>query len=436
MATHPLRPLSFAGLALVIVVALGDGAPVAAQFQQYTPGGRILTTTVPKWEMFEQAIEEARWSLGPLYLDPWIGIRNASYVSDISGRGSNVSDFTATAGLGLRGYVPFGERAVFSLHALPEYTAWADNSDRNRLNGRYGAGLFVFGSRLTLQLSGKLLEQQQFFSSQIQALTHQRREIAMAGLEVRLVGSLHLFGTASDSTFENLSSSEPGDAIFSTLDRNERVVRVGLRLRPLERVSIGLGVEDTETEFETGSVARDNSGTAPVFEVRYLGPYFNADLDLAWRNLEPVGESAFVPFDEITGTFELTLLPDATIRPILYSARNVVYTVGGASSYLVDEKVGLRLRFALGRLASLQVFGETGRNDYVPVVAGSLERQDDVSGYGADLAFRLGRWVGLSLGAEQRTYDSSIPGFDRDFTQVRIGFGVRFAGDGVGWPPD
>jgi hypothetical protein len=417
------------------VLLTSAGSPSNGQFQQYTPGGTAASSPAPKWETFDTAIEEARWRLGPLYLDPWIGIRNASYVSDTFGQGSDESDFTATAGLGLRGYLPFGERGVLSLYGLPEYTAWAESDERNRLNGRYGAGLFLFGSRVTSSLTGTLDEQQQFFTSQVEALTHQRRESVAAGLELRLVGSLHLFGTASESTFENLSRDVPSGELFSSVDREERVVRAGIRLRPLDRVSVGFAVERSVVEFAAGVPERNNSGTSPVFEVQYEGPYFDATLDLAQRDLEPDEGSTFQPYDATTGHVRLTLLPERALQPSVYAARNLVYAVGGAFVAFDDEKAGLRLDLTLGGHGRFRVYAERGRNDYQ--AAGlSLGRRDDVFAYGTELGLQLGRLVGLHLGADRRSYDSNLDTFDRDITTVSFGLDLRLTAAGVGWPAD
>ncbi|MCU0293979.1 MAG: hypothetical protein MUF10_18675, partial [Thermoanaerobaculaceae bacterium] len=109
----------------------------------------------------ESAMETARWHLGPVRLQPWIGIRNFGYVDNATGSTDNPqSDFTISAGAGLRAYLPVGSKTILFARALPEYIWWKDTEYRRRWAGRYSAGALVFLNRVTIEAVGNRTEQQ------------------------------------------------------------------------------------------------------------------------------------------------------------------------------------------------------------------------------------------------------------------------------------
>src|SRR5690606_978111 len=102
-------------------------------------------------------------------------------------------DVTASAGAGLRSYLPVGSDVVVSAHALPEYSWWADREELRRLNGRYGAGAFGFFNRLTLQATAQRNEQLAIRSYEVPEQGNTRQdEIALAA-EVGLGFSTSIF---------------------------------------------------------------------------------------------------------------------------------------------------------------------------------------------------------------------------------------------------
>jgi hypothetical protein len=65
----------------------------------------------------------------------------------------------------------------------------------------------------------------------------------------------------------------------------------------------------------------------------------------------------------------------------------------------------------------LRIFGEDGTDDYF-AVSDAPDRGDGVRSYGADVSIEPGRRVALRLIAYRTRFDSNLPGFDRELTDV------------------
>src|SRR5262245_7551570 len=114
--------MHFRSLTRTILAMALLAAPAAAQFSEYTAPGSLLNRNTTKQEQMEQAVDKARWHLGPFRLSPWFAIRDAAYVSDVfsgssggpEGEIEEEPDFTVTVGAGLQGYVPLGSKSYFT----------------------------------------------------------------------------------------------------------------------------------------------------------------------------------------------------------------------------------------------------------------------------------------------------------------------------------
>jgi hypothetical protein len=406
--------------------------PVAAgaQFEQYTPaGGPEPIVTDPKEEL-EQAVADARWRLGGLRVDPWFGVRNVGYVD----QGIGDDQLTGSAGVGLRAYLPNGPKVIWAAHVLPEYTWYEDSSDRSRVNGRYGVGFFGFFNRLTVQAQATLQEQLDVVSAAIQQRVNSRDESLNLVAELRLAASVNLFGSYSSSTVAYLLEEDerldPTIAPFDLLDREEQVARAGVRYRTRNDWLIGLGVEESDTQFDDPLLDRSNSGTSPYLELSIPTRSLLVSLDLVQRDLEPDPGSTFVPYDDLTGSLALTFgSRRSRLSPTLYARRELVYTLD-ASSYLVDERFGVRTGFPIGRRLALRLFAETGTHDYALAGFGPA-RSDDVTAFGADIDVPLGRQARFNVGYSTEDFESSPPGFDRTVDIVRAG--VTFGASRTPW---
>ncbi len=421
-------------VAAVTVLAPGEGArPAWGQFPQYTqPGGATEESLDPESAM-EQALEDARWGLGPVRLAPWIGISQVAWVDDVfggSGRGDGrgggkVSDFTATVGAGLTAYLPTGPDVYWLAEATPQYVAWQDLAERRQVIGRYGAGVFAFFNRLTLRVRAGREEEQRVFSSEFPQPAIGRREHVAADAEVRLTGKISLYAhgeraEVSDQT--EGADEEPDRAPFAALDRDERRYRYGLRYRPTERVRIGLGVERTELD-SAAAVPRNlsNEGTAPVFELVADGNKLRLGLDLTRLELEPVGASRFAPYEELGGSFHGSLALGARTRFEVYGSSFPVLSLAPGYSAYEERRIGLGLGGDFGTRTQVRLFTDQGENRYRPIGPGVPERTDEVRAVGAELRFAVTRSLAIEIRAESLEIDSDLAGEDREMTRVSTG---------------
>lgn len=417
-------------LTLTLVVAAGlVGGRAAAQFRQYVPPGEFEETRDPMQLRLERAMQASRWRAGRFFVDPWFGVRNLSYQDNVRGSGAAnpQSDVSATIGAGLRLFRPIGPESTFAAHALPEYVWWQDLSERRRLNGRYGVGLFGNFGRAGVELSASRREDASFFSRQLETRVNTRYDVGLAGLEVEAGAGFSVFAAAELRRMRFLDEDDPQLADLDLLDRNEELLRAGVRFSPAAGLTIGLGVEDSSADFQADVRDRSNSGTSPVLQLGFVGTRFDIAANLAARELEPEPGSIFVPYEEITGRAQLQLTLGGRLRLQLYGNRNLVYSTQPLWVYFDDSAVGLGLLTSLGRPASLRLFVEQGSNDYTAVATGRVDRIDDLDGYGGEIRLSLGRYT-LLLGTSRTRYDSNLDQFDREITVIRSSFGLTVGG--------
>lgn len=412
---------------LILALAL-FAAPAAAQFSQYTAPGSLLQRSTTTREQMEQALDKARWRLGPFRLSPWFAIRDAAYVSDVfsgsSGDGGGTveedPDFTVSVGAGLQGYVPFGSKTFFTFDALPQYVWWQEQEDRRRLNGYYGAGLFGLFNRLTSEVTARRAEEQGVVTPEFEQRVHTRQDRIAGLLEVEVTPIFFVFASASALDYRTLVEDlgdDPRLPPFQQLDREERVLRGGVELRRGE-LRLAAGVERSEAEFDPDEAGRDrsNSGTAPILEAGFKSSRFQLDANVAFRSLEPEPGSEFVPFDETTGQIRGTLTPRWRLSYSAYGSRDLTYSIEEGYSHFIADRLGFAISSRLGQSSSVNLFAETGMHDYQISQAGAFPREDDFTAYGTALQLQFQERLRVTFGVVRSEIDSNLPGLDRSLT--------------------
>ena len=201
------------------------------QFPQYTnPGSGALVQPETKATL-EKAMGDALWRFGDVRLQPILGLRNIGYVSNISGKpGEKVDDYTATGVAGLKAYLPIGRKVIFAAHALPEYAWWKSTTTLRTWQYRYGAGLFGYFNRLTLEAKFTADDQQSYVSNELESpanITDNRGEV---NASIRVSGPISVFFGGSQANFHHddngLTRFFPADV--QQLNRKETVARGGV----------------------------------------------------------------------------------------------------------------------------------------------------------------------------------------------------------------
>ncbi|HRC84102.1 MAG TPA: hypothetical protein PK413_00680 [Thermoanaerobaculia bacterium] len=412
--------------AAAFLLGLAFASPLAAQFAQYTPPGGGSSEPELRKDALAKAVEDSRYRLGPVRIDPWIGIHDVGLIDvpEAPGAKRHGAQLVGNAGAGLRLYLPLGAKVFLAAHVLPEYS-WAENRDRNRLNGRFGFGVFSFWNRLTVEALATREDALGVATPQLLSQVNQRRDRASLSAELQVAGSLYVFAETENEKAESLAETgqDPEGATLAQVDRTETKSRAGVRLRTPRGWRLGAGVEHTETDFAGRALDRSSSGTAPVVEVA-SPPDGNlqATASLAYRSLDPAAGSSFVSFSGVTGSVSLGLGPGYRFAPTVYASRNVIYTLSPPYSYFRSDRTGLSLTARLLRRLELSGFGEAGRDRYVG--SGTVDVTEDETAYGIQAQLLLSRRLVLTLGWSEERYDSPRPGGDRKLSVARAGLAL------------
>lgn len=422
LAVRLSRPALTASALLLALAA--SVVPAAAQM---TPAGTGATVEASRQDQLEAALEEARYRLGPWRVAPWIGIENVSYVrgeqlAGESGDGDDDGDLTATAGAGIRAYLPFRSEGMLAVHALPRYNWWQDNEDRNTVVGRYGVGFFGFFNRLQTEISARRIEDLGFLSADRLVQQPMRSDEALASAQLRLAGSTAVFGSTTLGRTRVLDTdADLGDDAAALLDRDRREVRAGLRyLLRGERGHVGAGVLQEQTDFDTADLERSSEGTSWYAEAQLRGNRMDVLLNYDERDLEAQEGGEFPGFSGSTGRVVVALRPSHRLGLQLYGRRDLSYSAAEVASFIEEQRIGVGAQMPLGR-AGLSGFYELGDDRHF----GELPRTEDVTAYGASFDVRLGRFLSLSLGSRTTRFEPPA-GPDREVGEARAGFGLSW----------
>ena len=426
-----------AGFALAILAAAA--LPVLAQngLGGAPDGGPVIPTR----ESFDESLREAPWNLGGWRFQPWLGVRDASLVSNqltTNGGGQTgdnaESDFTIAVGAGLRAYYP-KKKLLFTAHVLPEYVWWQSNRDKRQLNGRYGAALFGHYNRLRFELFARLVEQQAFFSREVQQLTSTSHFENRAQLEVDLARGIAVYAYASAQTYEG---NQDDFAVFRSLDHDDQAAGAGLRLFSPRGWSARIGFEQNSSDFAAGARDLSNDGNQVEVELGYERRRFSGHLRLRFLELEPTATSVLEPYSDVGGSFDLAYEANERLELATYASRSFGYSVDGEFSNFTSELTGLRTRLKSKR-GALGLFASFGQDEYERL-GDAANRLDDVTELGAQLDVRLRRLFVVAFTVLRRDYDSSDDLFDRDVTSfgVSVQLGelaqrLRFGSDSSPW---
>ncbi len=416
-------------VALAVFLALQTmGASASAQYIPDT--GDVARPDIPSRETLDDAYVDSPWRLGGLGVQPWLGLDDASYVTNQSPDPSEgeTSDFTATLGAGVRAYARSSPKLMLAAHVLPEYIWWQDDSSRSQVAGRYGAGLFAHLNRVQVEVSYRFSEQQRFFSDEVQILASSETTVAKLAAVFELRRGIEIYAVARDS--EVVTESDDFE-FLSLLDRSEQRLGFGLRLMSQRGFDATVGVEDSSTDF--GGSARDlsNDGTTVALGLGFQRDRSGVRLGAAFRDIEPVEGSRFLPFDDVTGNLEFTWKPRSGVELVSYLDRSQAYSIDLDQSYFVSDRVGIMASFAIGR-SRLSLRLASGEDDYEGVLQDNLGdsanqeigRLDDVTEVLAILQVPVGDLLVLGLQGRYVDYDSNREFFDRDITSYGLSLGL------------
>jgi hypothetical protein len=416
--------------------------PLAAQytFRSRANQSIIFETgeNAPDGEDMRKRVDDAPWKLGVLHLAPSLGFRDARFVSN---QGSLIqttdepiedrTDFTATLSAGLRAYMKTGNKVIWTVHGIPEYVWWQDDAARRRFNGRYGAGVFAFFNKLSLEASHRQVEEQTFFSPEVEQLTTVRLNDTRLYASLEVARGISFFISATQTDF---ASDEDAAAVLSNLDRKRQLFRTGLRFTTRGGWTFGLGYEDGMIEFDglfgNGLVDRSNDASAELVEVSWEGNRFELDVSAAFRSLEPRPGSSFIPTDETTGDISLLVKLTSHFSFSAYALQELSFSVLDTNSHFLTQRQGILWTYDSGRergRVTIDFFAETGQDEFSAfALAGGAERIDDADTFGGNISFYLRKNLLINVGGLKSTFDSSFDPEDRDVSTFGFNLSYNF----------
>lgn len=408
---------------------------------QYTaPGGPEPTSGDSREEALRRSMEEARFRLGPVRIEPWLSVRDIAWIETGTGTEDAGSDLTGTVGAGLRGFLRTGD-LIWVGQVLPEYVWWREDEDRRALNGRYGLTAHGFWNRMNLEAGASREEQQQVVTPELLLPAPIRQDQALATVELLWTNAFSTLIEAHTSEQTSQVDADEADGLvppgaasslfdLRLLDRRETTWRTALRLRVRDSLLVGVGAEHYEAEFapaaRTGGLDRSNSGLSPYLEIGLERPGFVVDAEVVQRSLEAEKGSRFAEYDRTTGSLTVRLNPGGRVETRLYGERSFLYSLLPEYSYIDDDRLGAAFDIELGWRTRARFFLEGGKNSYTILVPGAPPREDDHTSYGGSFEFDLGRAGSLELRASRVRFDSTVPAFDRELTSV--GAALTFTG--------
>ncbi len=421
--------------AALSAIALLAAASAGAQFTQYTAPGSLGVEQIPTQERLQDAMDDARYHLGPLRFGPWVALKDVGYVDNVFGTETNQkSDLTATLGAGVLAYLPIGHRMTLGMYALPEYVWWRDLTGFRGWNGAAGAGLFGYFNRMTVEIQAGVTREQSYASSELEVPVNLEDQPLSALLEIEVLGKLSVFGRGGVDRWRYNTRGLSPDLIaeLTPLERDESHVGGGVRYHFSKTASLGVGVEQYTTDFIHEENRRSNSGLAPIAELRGEAGHVSVVANAVFLDLKPDAQSGFVAYRRTNGRFQVGFRPAGQLEVWLYGGRSLAYSVASEYSYYVDERTGIAIQSPIGWRATGRVFYESGKDGYIAESTGSFARTDDLNAYGVAADVRLGRRATLVVGADRTNYTSGLGVYDRSVTRVRTSLQLS-GGKGKWW---
>jgi len=389
-----------ATLRVALLLLLVAAVPAAAQYRE---AGAELQIQPNRKDQLEKAMADAPWHLGKARVAPWIGLRSIDYVRELDAQGrQRPGDWTATGGAGLRGYLKLGTHAIAAAHAVTEYSWWQKQDERNAPLGNYGLGLFGWWNRVEGEVTARRDEDVRFLSSDELVREPTRNEGLAANAQVRVLGSIALFGgVTSDRTRIDATSDLTAVDPALLLDRDNTLVRGGLRyLLRGSRGYVGAGAFSERTEFQgtLSHATSSNKGSSWYAESQIRGNHMDVSLQYDHRDLE-ADDSGFPGYSAGDGRAVISLHPGWRLQYQLYGSRQLQYSAQTLGTYIEEERKGAGVNLSIGN-GGLQLFYETGGNDYF----GSSARHEDVTARGAWLDFGIRR-INFRVGTRQTEFE-------------------------------
>lgn len=417
-------------VASVTARAQSTGSGGGLGVSNYRPPGLGVESPTDPHEALKGEVEESLWNLGGLRLDPWLGIGDVivQQIGQGGGESELEDDVGVSAGAGLRGILPLGEKTYLSGEIAPSYVWWEENQDRNREQLSASLGFDLFLSRLRLHVEAGRQEALERPSPERQLFVSRGTDTVDAELEVEIAPALSVFGQGSHRERRSREDDVPELAFVSQDDRDEDILAYGLRWRPRENLVIGLGIEDLSLDFRDPTRDRSAEGQSPFLAVSLGGGRTTIQGRVVLRDLEPQPGSVFGGYDEPSGELAVQRQLGWRTGVELRASRDIFFAFDPGSSHFESDRLRGGVTFEVARAVGLRLFAGVGDDEYFASSTQIVTRTDDVTEWGAGLTWQIGPRVNLLLGYTLEDFDSDVESFDRDLDRLHFALSLSAFG--------
>ena len=385
--------------------------------------------TVARSEEIKQQLEDSRWHLGGMRLRPVFGLRDLGYDNNVyvTAEGQAVADWRGTVSAGADILLPMGNKLYLTGTVEPSYTYYQKTVNRRLLGGQYAGSLLGLFNHLSVEAGGSTEKTVAPVSSEIDQAAPGTLNDGFARAELDIFRRLSLFGSAEtqQQRYKKVEGEIVPGFTLDPLERDETVVRGGLRYKIRSYFDISVAAEQGKSDFVTANYS-DNKTRAVLVGIHYDRPRFFLNLSGGNRTGEPNGPlSTFPRFSKPTGSYYAEYELGAPLIIDAYGHNRVTYSIDARNPYYLETRNGLGLTIPVGDRMAFRAFGEAGSNAYEIADRNAVKRKDDVTIFGGGIAYRLYRKVMLSVQASQTRYDSNVEFENRSIFRIATMLSLR-----------
>lgn len=404
---------------LLLRVAASAWLACTAASAQVTSDSVPLGRIVPLQTQVQTQMQESKFHLGPFRILPRVQIVGPTYDNNVFGTSEDaVSDWSVVARAGISVIVPLGKKLYVRGDILPEYIWYSALTENRQWGGLYSGSLYAFFNRLSFQGDYVKRITPSYPNSEISTQVLSDSQAAFVRVEVDVTSRISAFASAAYDEYEyrplgDAPLPDVGNDL-AKLDRREGGVRAGVRYKVSPTFDVGLAGEGTRAEFPQQPTLADNESTAVLASIHYDRPRFYVNLSGGYRDARARNGSSFTPFQTGTGSAYLSY---TILRPLsldAYGRRGVSYAIFENNPYYLETVGGIAANLLIGSRVTLRGFGEYGVNQY-PVLVDGIEREDKITTYGGNVRVSVIKNVSVMAGAENRDYESNVPGGTRSY---------------------
>jgi hypothetical protein len=419
-------------LLLSLVFACGASAAVtrAQGWLDPVPQNRINSSR----ETIKQAMESARYRVGPVRLFPKLSVANAGYNTNVFGSSENeVSDWEATTTAGARFLLPFGNKVYFQADVLPQYNWYASEKNLRNFGGSYGGTAFAFFNRLSVEASGMYTDFTVTPTSETASPSVQRQTSGSGTLALDVTRALSVLGGGSlrRTRYDSLPGSPIPDASLADQDRTDSSFFAGVRHSLLGPFVVTLIASDGRAEFVNKASQRDNETRSYVANVLVSNRQrIFVNTTAGYRQGRSLNGSLLPSFNSPIASAFVSWLPTSSLELQAWGYyRNVSYSLDPNYPLFYESRYGGGPAVRFGQRIRVQLYGSYGKNDYSvasPAAAPPPQASTRRTTYGGSMSVLFSKVIVLNVGAAADRYRSPVP--DQNRRVVRLLTGLSFEG--------